>query len=308
MSKKPLPVKLIFNPDAGRAEESPKQLLEILTEMQKNALVAEVHMPKTTQGIKAVIRRALNDGTRLIVAAGGDGTIDPVAAALVGHPLKLGIIPVGTRNNLALNLGIPSEVPQAVALLRSGQAVKIDLGKAKTKVSERHFLELVTLGLLSDIYFVTDDIQHGDLSKVGEFVSTIVASTPFEAKITLDKGRKVKATAFIILVANMAYIGANMQIDPSVSYQDGKLDVFVFTELSKINLVSYALRSLAGNLQDESVKHYRAKQIRIDTKPRVAMIADGFQLTEGKLSVTIQPRALTVIAGSNAKAGTAKGK
>lgn len=297
MSKKPLPAKLIFNPDAGRAEESPRQLLEILVEMQKNAILPEVHMPRTSRGVKAVIGRALADGTKLIVAAGGDGTIDPVAAAMVGHPLRLGIVPVGTRNNLALNLGIPADVPEAVKLLRTGKPLKVDLGKARTKASQRHFLELVTLGLLSDIYFVTDDIQHGNLSKVGEFVSTLVASTPFRAKITLDKTRQVKATAFMILVANMPHIGANMQIDPSVSYQDGKLDVFVFTELSKINLVSYALRSLAGNAQDESVKHYRAKQILIDSKPRVAIIADGFQLTEGKLSVTIQPRALTVIAG-----------
>ena len=308
MSKRPLRVKLIFNPDAGRSEESPKQLLEILSEMYKNAILPEVHMPNGTQGVKAVIRRALEDGTRLIVAAGGDGTIDPVAAAMVGHPLKLGIIPAGTRNNLALNLGIPPEIPKAVELLRTGKPLKIDLGKVKTDGSERHFLEVVTLGLLSDIYFVTDEIQHGDLSKVGEFVSTIVASTPFEAKIRLDQGRKVEATAFMILVTNVAYIGANMQIDPSVSYQDGKLDVFVFTELSKINLVSYALRSLAGDAQDESVKHYRAKNITIDSRPRVAIIADGFKLTEGKLSVKIQPRALTVIAGRKAATGAAKGK
>jgi diacylglycerol kinase (ATP) len=299
MSKKTLPVKLIFNPDAGRAEESPKQLLEILSEMRKNAIVAEVHMPSTTQGIKAVVRRALADGTKSVVVAGGDGTIDPVAAAMVGHPLMLGIIPVGTRNNLALNLGIPSDIPGAVELLRKGKALKIDLGKVTTNRSDRHFLELVTLGLLSDMYFVTDDIQHGDLSKVGEFISTLVASTPFTAKISLDTGRKIKATAFVILIANMPYIGANMQIDPSVSYQDGKLDVFVFTELSKINLVSYALRSLAGNTQDESIKHYRAKQVSIDTTPRVAIIADGFKLTEGKLGVKIKPRALKVIAGRN---------
>lgn len=307
MSKKPLPVKLIFNPDAGRPEESPKQLMEILSEMQNLAILPEVHMPKSTQAVKAVIRRALKEGTQVIVAAGGDGTIDPVAAAMVGHPLKLGIIAAGTRNNLALNLGIPSEIPEAVELLRTGKPLKVDLGKVKTRGKERHFLELVTLGLLSDVYYVTDDIQHGDLSKLGEFVSAIVNSTPFRAKITLDQGRKVEATAFMILIANMAYIGANIQIGPSVSYQDGTLDVFVFTELSKINLVSYALRSLAGNAQDESVKHYRTKEVTIDPTPRVAIIADGFQLTEGKLSVKIQPRALTVIAGSKANTGAAKG-
>lgn len=74
------------------------------------------------------------------------------------------------------------------------------------------------------------------------------------------------------------------------------MDIFIFTELSKINLVSYALRSLIGDAQDDAIKHYRAKEILIDPDPRVAIIADGLQLTEGKLNVRIEPRALTIVA------------
>jgi diacylglycerol kinase family enzyme len=95
----------------------------------------------------------------------------------------------------------------------------------------------------------------------------------------------------------MQYLGANIQIDPGVSHRDGTLDVFVFTELSKINLVSYAIRSMAGNAQDKSVQHYRAKKVSIETSPNVSCIADGNELTEGKLSVRIKPRALRVIGG-----------
>ena len=296
MSKTPIAVKLIFNPDAGKPEESPKQLLQIISEMQRQSIIPEVYMATTAQAVDAVIWRAQKDGTKIIVAAGGDGTVDLVAAQMVGKPLKLGIVPAGTRNNLALNLGISNEIPKAVENLRSGKAIKVDLGVARTGDKSQYFLELVTLGLISDLYFVTDEIQHGDLSKVGEFISKLVSSNPFEARIKLDGKRQVQATAYMILVANMPFIGANVQIDPGLSYRDGKLDVFVFTELSKINLISYALRSLAGNAWDESVRHYRAKEILIDPDPQVAIIADGLQLTEGRLSVRIEPRVLTVIA------------
>jgi diacylglycerol kinase family enzyme len=103
--------------------------------------------------------------------------------------------------------------------------------------------------------------------------------------------------AYMALIANMQYLGANIQIDPRVSHKDGKLDVFVFTELSKINLVSYAIRSMAGNAEDKSVQHYIAKKVNIETSPKVRNVADGNELTEGKLSVRIKPRALRVITG-----------
>jgi len=301
MANKPIPAKLIFNPGAGQPEDSPGQLLEILTEMRKQSIIPEVHMPTSPKDVEAVIKRASKDGTRLIIAAGGDGTADQVAAAIAGRPLTLGIIPAGTRNNLALSLGIPNEISKAVELLRQGRQMKIDIGVAKSRGKSQPFLEVVTLGLLSDLYFLTDDIQHDDVSKVGEFISTLASSTPFKASIKLHGRRKFDATAFMILIANMQFVGANIQIDPSVSCRDGKLDIFVFAELSKINLVSYALRSMAGNTGNETVQHYSAKEITIDPSPPVSIIADGFQLTEGKLSVKIHPRALGVIAGINGK-------
>jgi diacylglycerol kinase (ATP) len=306
MSQRPLRVKFIFNPGAGKTGDSPNQLVDILSEMHKHMILPEVYLMKEGNDPKEVIKRAGDDGTRLIVVSGGDGTIEHFASEIVNHDLTLGIIPTGTRNNLALNLGIPSDIPAAVKLLRQGNAKKIDVGLAKTQGKRRAFLEVVTLGLLSDLYFVTDEIQHGDLSKLGEFISTLVASTPFTATIKLDGKRKLKTTAFIILIANMQYLGANIQIDPSVSYHDGKLDVFVFSELSKINLVSFAIRSMAGNTQDDSVRHYRAKEIVIESKPSVANIADGFQLTDGKLSVTIKPRALRIIAGRKLRSKSSK--
>lgn len=301
MTSKPIIAKFIFNPDAGKPEDSPKQLMDALKEMHKQNIIPEIYVMKKSSSPRPVIKRAQKDGTRLIVVSGGDGTIEQIASEMVGHGLTLGIIPTGTRNNLALNLGIPSEISAAVRLLRHGQAKKIDVGMAKTSGKSYPFLEVVTLGLLSDLYFVTDDIQHGDLSKLGEFISTLVASTPFDAEIRLDGRRKVNTKAFMILIANMQYLGANVQIDPAVSYRDGKLDVFVFTELSKINLVSYAIRSMAGNVQDKSVQRYRAKQVAINSQPPVSSIADGFQLTEGRLSVKIKPRALRVITSRSKK-------
>ena len=110
--------------------------------------------------------------------AGGDGTIDSVMGVMIGSSATLGIIPTGTRNNLAFNLGIPETIPGAVALLREGRRLKIDVGSMRSGHTRRWFLEDATLGLLSDIYPFADSVQHGDLTQIGNLLSTVVSSTP----------------------------------------------------------------------------------------------------------------------------------
>src|SRR5512147_2098430 len=104
----PLRAKLVFNPISGAAGESPVQLLDVITEMQALNLVPEVYLIEQDCDLRPVIRDALQDGIRLFVVCGGDGTIDTVAGALSDTSATLGIIPTGTQNNVALSLGIPA--------------------------------------------------------------------------------------------------------------------------------------------------------------------------------------------------------
>lgn len=295
---KPLRAKLIFNSIAGKPEESPKQLTEILIAMQSRQIMAEVFIVQPDSDVKAVVTRAIQDGTRLVVVSGGDGTIDTVAHAMVNTPVTLGVIPTGTRNNLALNLGIPLNIPEAVALLRSGTPLRIDVGKASSGSTTRYFLELVTVGLLSDMYGLADDFQHGDITRLGELLATFVSATPSEAQLTLDRARKVGARGHMALVANMPYIGPNFQIDPNVSFRDGLLDVFVFSDMTKLHLISFALRSLSGNMEEPSIQRFQVKQLKLASQPAMNIMADGLELGSGAARIEILPKALTVIAGS----------
>ncbi|MBX3045659.1 MAG: hypothetical protein KF698_01545 [Anaerolineales bacterium] len=305
---KPLKVKLIYNYTAGNQNESPQQLIDILLAMQANDILPEVFVIEPGADVRAVVRRALAEGTRLVAVAGGDGTVDSVAHHMVRTPLRLGIIPIGTRNNLALNLGVPADIPGAVALLRNGQPLRIDVGRARSGGVTRHFLELVTIGLVSDLYELTDDLQHGDVTRIGEWISTFMAAEPSQALLTLDAGsklghRRVKASGHVVLVANMPYIGPNIQIDPKVSYRDGKLDVFVFSDMTKFHFISFAIRSLAGTVDQEALKHYQVKQLRLHSLPAMNIMADGLELGHGSARIEVLPKALTVMA-----AHTARGK
>jgi diacylglycerol kinase (ATP) len=298
VSHRSLRVKLIFNTISGRPEESPQQLSDILNEMQNRDILPEVFLVRPESRVEAVVRRAIKEGFRMIVVAGGDGTIDNVAGAMVGSSTILGIIPTGTRNNVAFNLGIPSSIADAVALLRQGRQVKVDVGFIRSGRANRWFLEAATLGLLSDLYPAADNLQHGDLAQIGNLLSTFVSSTPSVLRVLFEGRARFDTSAYSALIANMPFLGPHFQIAPDVFCNDGLLDIFVFSEMSKLDLIAYVMQSTAGIVEDERVKHYRVKQLKIDSNPKKLVLADGVLLHQGPLSVLVHPRALTVVAGS----------
>jgi len=114
----------------------------------------------------------------------------------------------------------------------------------------------------------------------------------------LDGLKHLDTTAHMMLITNMPFLGPHFQISPNVSFRDGRLDIFTFSDMSKLNMLSYAVLSRGGLVQDAGIQHYRVKHVKIRSNPRMPVLADGTLLGQGSLSVHIHPRALTVMAGS----------
>ena len=298
VTQRPLRAKLIFNAISGRSNESPNQLAELLNEMHNQYILPEVYMVRQDSQVEAVVHSALKGGIKLVVVAGGDGTIDSVVGAMIGSSATLGIIPTGTRNNLAYNLGIPDTITGAVALLREGRRLKIDVGKMRHGRASRWFLEDATLGLLSDIYPFADSVQHGDLTQIGNLLSTVVSSTPSHLRMILEERKPIDMSAYMVLIANMPYIGPRFQISPDVSWNDNRLDVFVFSDMSKLDLISYAVQSTNGAVEDARIKHYRVKRVNIRSDPPMPVLADGMLLDPGPVTAEVHPRALAIMGGA----------
>jgi diacylglycerol kinase (ATP) len=294
---RPLRAKLIFNAGSGRPEESPQQLATILSEMQDQEILPEVYSVRPDSRLETVVRNAIRTGIKLIVVAGGDGTIDSVVGAMVGKEAVLGIIPTGTRNNVAFNLGIGDDIPKSVALLRRGRRLKIDVGRVHFGHARHWFLELAALGLLSDLYPMADDLQHGDLGQIGALLSTLISATPSRLRVSLDRHKRLSTTAHMILVTNMPFLGPRFQLSPNVSFRDGRLDVFAFPDMSKMGMLTRAVLSRRDLVKAAGVKHYRAQHVAMAANPQMSVLVDGVPLGQGSLSVQVHPRALTVIAG-----------
>jgi diacylglycerol kinase (ATP) len=295
----PLRAKVIFNPSSGRPDLAAGELVEILAHLQAWRILPEVYLVQPKNQLTPVIEDAIERGFRLIVVCGGDGTVDTAINALVGTQATLGIIPIGTRNNVALSLNIPvGNIPGAIALLRRGRRIKVDVGRICCGDNSRWFLEVATVGLVSALYNAADEIQHGNLARIGDLLGTLVTSTLGEMRLTLNPGEiSISAQAHVVLVANTPYFGANFNISPEISFVDGWLDVFVYADLTKLDLISYAVQIGGGVPEDARIRHFRTKEVVVESTPPMPVLADGFGLGDGPVRVTIHAQSLSVMAG-----------
>ena len=295
---------LIFNPAAGNPTESAAQLVELLRHLQTQQIQAEVVIVQPEMRLSAIARHAARARAKMVIVSGGDGTIENVALGLVGSRTTLGIIPTGSRNNLARSLSIPTEsIADAVALLRNGRRRKIDVGYVHHRKASRYFLEASTIGLASALYPSADDFQHGDFGKIAEFISTLVSAAPSEIRLRLGHWRKQIVThAHMVVVANMPFMGANFQIAPDVVFDDRQLDVFIYSDLSKRDLIGQAMQS-STSAPDARIQRFDVTAISIMTQPAMPVMADGFFIGDGAVTVTVQPHSLAVMVGAAAIAG-----
>lgn len=287
---------LIFNPSAGATRSEPVYIVDVIHEMQAWNMVPEAYLVEPDCDVVGAVRVALARGIRMFVVCGGDGTISAVAKILAGTRATLGLIPIGTQNNTALSLGIPDHIPAAIAILRTGRRIKVDVGMVTCGKTTTPFLESCSIGLVSTLYPSADDINHGNLARIGDFLATLAASPPAEIRLLLDNKQKIQALGHIVVVSNMPYTGIHYQLADADAFADGKLDVLFFADLSKLDLLAYVFQGVGvGKPEDPRIQHYRVNRVDIDTKPAMPMMADGNALGEGAVRIEVRRRVLAVM-------------
>ena len=296
--KRRMRAKLIFNPSAGAAKTWPTEIVDVIHEMQAWNLVPEAYLIEPGSNLPEVIQEAIAQGIRMFVVCGGDGTISAVARTLAGTRATLGIVPIGTQNNTALSLGIPTDIPAAIAILRNGRRIKVDVGMATCGNRSTPFLEVCSVGLVSTLFPFADDIQHGNLARVGDFLTALAASPPAEIHLILDGKQEIRNLGHVVLVSNMPFIGVHYQVGAADSFEDGLLDVLFFADLSKLDLVGYVLQGVGVDKPEDSrIQHFQVRRVDIDTHPAMPVMADGDALGDGSVHIEVRRHALAVMVG-----------
>lgn len=308
--KKLIRAKLIANPGAGKATDATARLEQATRSLLECGIQADVALAKPKKEATPIAKKAVKDGYKIVIAMGGDGTIEAVLRGLVGSKSRLGILPAGTANNIAKSLGIPEDLSEASALIAAGHTRKLDVGQVKTKKNKKKlfFFELTAVGLTAALYPEAKDLPTRKLAALKDTAATFLK---FDTKptvfLTLDGESKVKVETMLVTVANTPVYGLNFKIAPDASLQDGLLDISVFPEFSKADVIAYYAKVMnEGDAQDGRVQRYRARKLKIKTVPKLDIMADGIMLGKGTARIKILPGALRVIAPEEEEAGLAQ--
>lgn len=290
-------IKVIFNPHSGANKDSPSRLEKVIENIQDLHYRPEVYVMEPKSNLTDMIHDALSKDISLFAACGGDGTISAVARELAGKDAVLGIIPSGTQNNIAFSLGIPSDIPAAVSLLRMGRRSRIDMGMLTCGKKFIPFLELCSVGLLSTVFPACDEIQHGNLMRVGDLLSGLVSAPEAEFYLVLNGDGKVEVRGGMLLVANMPFVIRHFQVSEAASFQDGLLDLILFADIPKIGLMKVAITGPSTKTaEDPRIHHFPVRSADIITDPAMPVMADGKMLGEaGHVHMEIQSLALSVM-------------
>ena len=235
--------KLIANPGAGKAAELTKNLNLAVKCLDQLGIQVDVALAKPKEEATRIAEKAVKDGYKTIIAMGGDGTVEAAMCGLVGSKsnAKFGILPYGTENNVANSLGIPDKVEDACALIAENNVRQVDIGQIKLKNGEKtYFFELAVIGLVAALYPPTNKILKGQLSKIKDAAATLVQheSSP-KVFMKLDEDSRVEAETMLVVVSNTPMFGKNFLVAPNASLEDGLLDVSVYPNFSKAELLAY---------------------------------------------------------------------
>lgn len=292
-------VKLISNPGAGDASTASTRLEQVTRFLLEKGVKFDVALAHPVKEAVSIAKKAVKKGYSTVVAMGGDGTISAVIRGIAGSDVHLGIIAAGTANDIAASLGIPEDLKEACALIASGHTRELDLAQISTSKKKKFiFFMVTTVGISTELYPHIKDVPHGDLSNIKDAVKAVIQAEPEPmVYLELDGENKIKVKSMLVTVTNTPLIGAQNLVAPDASMEDGLLDIAVYPEFSKAELLAYFARSVnRREVPDGKIQRYRAHKIKIKTDPKLEIAAEGIMLGKGKAKIKVLPRALRVIA------------
>jgi diacylglycerol kinase family enzyme len=276
-------------------------LRKLFDEAGMNATIVPVH---PDMDIVAAVRKAMEDGPRVVVAAGGDGTVSSVAHALRGSDIALGIVPLGTLNHFSRDLAIPDDPAAAVRVVADGHRVAIDVGD----VNGATFVNNSSLGLYPGIVRRRERQQRRlRRSKRAAMTWAILAAMRHSPLLNLHvqlDDRETDVRSPFVFIGNNAYVMEGFEIGRRERLDGGLLSVYTTARSTVGGLFRLALRALFGCLrQSHDFAAVRARTMRIDSPHSSLLVAtDGeVRAMQTPLEFSIVPRALNVIVPKTAE-------
>ena len=296
-------VKIIISAGAGPGDNT-KAAERLANIFKENQIEIDISVAQSGAEVVELARKAAREPYQVIVAAGGDGTVSSVAAAVIDSDKIFGVLPLGTLNHFAKDVGIPTDLEQAARTIIAGHTIEVDAAE----VNNRIFLNNSSLGLYPMIVREREKHQRLGFQKWPAFIwATIQAlrRNPFlDVRLRVNNHLLDRTTPFVF-VGNNEYAMDLFNIGSRDRLDQGELSIYITHATSRLKLIALALRAAVGRLRnDKDFLEFRSDEVRIQTaRKRVRVAFDGeIEVMEGPLQYRVRSRALRVIVPQDVKA------
>lgn len=293
---------IIANPTSGSYIHNRRELEETMGFLRDYGWKVELKLTHAIGDAQLYAREAVADKFDVVIAAGGDGTINEIIQELVGSETTLGVLPLGTANVWAREMGIPLDVAGASEILAYGRTRRIDAGS----VNGRYFLLMVGIGFDGEVIRVVEKKFLKRLGVAGYLLASLWLSFGYDSfAVTAKIGeQEIKTRALQIVVGNTQLYGGAVKFTWQAQCDDGLLDVCLVRKRSKFRRIFIVLDFLLRRKQRSHwVSYDKSATIEVRTRKPVAMQVDGDPCGNTPATFTIAPRALKVIVPRRAPKG-----
>ncbi|MBL8149991.1 MAG: diacylglycerol kinase family lipid kinase [Blastocatellia bacterium] len=263
---------VIYNPKSGRSRERSAGIEEFLRLLAKKSIRAEVRATEQAGHASILAREAVEQGFDLIVANGGDGTLNEVLQGIVGSSTALAVWPGGTANVVALDLKLPRKPDQIVELIASDSKKRVNVGRA----GSRYFFFTAGIGLDAEIINRVSSELKKQIGK-GAFwlagFSHLIKWEPTTIFLEID-GKEYEGT-FVVIGKSFGY-GGTLSLTPHARLDDPHLDVCIFSGKSKLQYLNYLVAAIQKEqLKMEGVTYLKTEHVKATSTKPLPIQVDG---------------------------------
>ncbi len=274
-----------------------KKITKLIADsLAHEGLNVHVHVTNSSGDATEITKDLVRKNERLIIVAGGDGTVNEVINGMAGSDTRLGIIPLGSTNVLAIELGIPFSIQAAVKVIREGHARQIDLGRADKRffaMAAGMSFDAQAIKMLSLVPGLKPFLGGLSFILSGMLVSLVYPFPLLEIESDDLPGRR---SGYLAIIANARFYGGPFLFAPGASIDDGLLDVVIMKRRRLWNLLKYMSLAKKGKLlQLPDVEHFQTRRLKVSSNPSVLIHTDAEIAGKTPCEFECVPRALWVI-------------
>jgi len=288
---------VILNPVAGKGKVQ-KTYQIIKSELEKRGITSAYELSSKKGEIKRLSFKCVERGYERVIICGGDGTVHEVMQGLVNTDVVLGIIPLGTGNDLGRTLGIKKDIPFACSVIEKGQEKRIDVARVN---GDNFFAGVGAMGFDSEVAALAEQFKSfapGILIYILAILAKLLTYKFKRLKLRFND-EEYNGEVLLAAFGNSRFYGGGIKITPQAKIDDGILDLCVIKRLSKLKLLFFLPTVYKGNhIHFPEVNLYRAKKIAVESDTLLNLYGDGEFVSHTPLSIEVIPQALKVIVPS----------